>query len=373
MENRIKIAYLMHIEWDWIKQRPHFIYEELTRYFEVDLFFINKFIDKNKNENRNERNTYSASRVSKLMKLPLSGRFGILRTIEKVINYKLIKSLVEYDIVWITSPLILDFVPLFQLDNKIVIYDCMDDFLGFYRDTQTIARMEKLESKLVQRSNFIFVSSDYLKITINNRYPHSIKKKSMVINNGISDSLINMIPDKGSTLHSLIPSTTGMTNLVYIGTIGEWIDFDSILKVLDIFSNVMFTFIGPMVTNAPEHTRINYLGVIKHQNLLNFAISADALIMPFKLNELVRAVDPVKIYEYIYFSKPIIAIDYKEMHKFKPFVNLYSNDNELFDLIRRVQKGEFVIEKGNIRGFLGKNTWSVRAKQIVSILEGVSK
>ena len=40
------------------------------------------------------------------------------------------------------------------------------------------------------------------------------------------------------------------------------------------------------------------------------------MIMPFKLNELVKSVDPVKLYEYINYNKPIISIFYQEIKRY---------------------------------------------------------
>ncbi len=40
-----------------------------------------------------------------------------------------------------------------------------------------------------------------------------------------------------------------------------------------------------------------------YKNVQNF----DCLIMPFKLNKLIFSVDPVKLYEYINYNKPIVS------------------------------------------------------------------
>ena len=47
------------------------------------------------------------------------------------------------------------------------------------------------------------------------------------------------------------------------------------------------------------------------------------LVMPFKLDDLVQAVNPVKLYEYVYSHKPAIAIHYAETEQFEQFVHLY--------------------------------------------------
>jgi glycosyltransferase involved in cell wall biosynthesis len=368
-----KVAYLMHVDWDWIKQRPHFLYEELTRYYTVDLFYIDKIYDKHSEGNRNTRNVYSNSSVRKLRKLPLSGRFSVLRQVERQLNLRVIRSLTQYEYIWITSPLLLDYISLEQLKQKIVVYDCMDDFLGFYPETHVKDRLRKLEIQLVERANLVITSSDYLKNKMVKSYSEHMKAEPVVVNNGISTSLLQghrtailEHPEESS-------SPSNLLNLMYIGTIGEWMDFDMLVRVLDQLPDCRLILIGPVETVVPSHPRIHCVGTVKHEELAVCARKADVLVMPFVLNELVRAVDPVKIYEYISFGKPIVAIDYDEMHKFIPFVYLYSNESEFYSLIRQVGEGKLTTyEQQQTMKFLQASTWEARGERIFQILEGAS-
>lgn len=358
----------MHVDWNWIKQRPHFLYEELTKYYHVDLFYVDKLYSKN--HNKNSYDVYSDSKVKKIKKLPFSGKQKALQYIEKKMNRQSIQLLHNYDYIWITSPLMLEFISLDQIENKKVIYDCMDNFLGFYEGTNKVERLKTLEISLIKRSDVVFVSSRYLKQKIISLYRHYLRPDPIVVNNGISPSMYR----QRSVVETNEAKEEGLINFTYIGTIGEWIDFNSLNIVLDRFPNVIFTMIGPLEVKVPKHPRINFIGVVSHNELVHYANKAHALVMPFKLNELVRAVDPVKIYEYIYFKKPIIAVNYEEMHKFLPFVNLYSNDSELISLVNKIINEEYMkFSDEDIFQFLNKNTWDIRCKSIVSILKGATK
>ena len=92
--------------------------------------------------------------------------------------------------------------------------------------------------------------------------------------------------------------------LAYVGTISHWFDFDILLKSLKIFKNIEYRLIGPVSgVTIPENERIKYVGSVDHKDIYSNIKDADALIMPFKLNDIVEAVDPVKLYEYINFNK----------------------------------------------------------------------
>lgn len=377
MSTKSKIAYLMHVDWDWIKQRPHFLYEELTRHYSMDLFYIHKVYDRHNKSIENSRSVHSNSRVSKFKKIPLSGRIKILQVIERYMNRKSIRSLNKYECLWVTSPVLLDFIPLNCFQGKTIIYDCMDDFLSFFPHSPRLGRLKALETSLIEHSNLIITSSRYLQRKMISSYREHMRSTPVVINNGISSTLLHSVKSR-LRIDLLQVQTNKLTrnslNFMYIGTIGEWIDFELILDVLHRIHNINFTMVGPIDSKVPSHPRLNFIGAVEHSQLPSYAAKADAFIMPFKVNELIRSVDPVKVYEYICFHKPIFAINYGEMQKFLPFVHLYSNEAELLNLIDDLQNDriEMYSEEESIR-FLQQNTWNSRCEQIVEILEGVLK
>lgn len=359
----------MHVDWNWIKQRPHFLFEELTKFCSIDLFYVKKLIDINAKKINNPKVTYSQSDTFVLRKLPFSARSSIVRWFEQRINSSRLKRLLrDYQIIWITSPIILDFIPVSVLANKIVIYDCMDDFTGFYSASPFWIQKDATEKEqtLIRNSDFVFASSQYLKNKISMDYRDDIRREPLVINNGISTSLLELdISDFQNE-----ENKNKDFNLTYIGTVGDWFDFDLIIKVLERYKNINVTLIGPIDTEIAHHPRLNMLGPVDHHALPKYGVDADALVMPFKLSELIRSVDPVKIYEYIKFEKPIIAIKYEEMDKFGSFVNLYSNEIELFRIIEELMSGKLrKIETKEGRSFLNSHTWEMRVKQIHEIVK----
>jgi len=86
---------------------------------------------------------------------------------------------------------------------------------------------------------------------------------------------------------------------LYIGTISSWFDFESIILMLDKNESANFVLIGPVDISIPKHNRLHYFGTFSRDYLPFFMLNAHVLTMPFKVNQLIESVDPVKIYEYI--------------------------------------------------------------------------
>ena len=163
-------------------------------------------------------------------------------------------------------------------------------------------------------------------------------------------------------------------SLLYIGTISQWFDFKLICEALDKKEDVQLVLIGPKDCDIPSHKQIHYIGSVERQYIYSLMEQASALVMPFIVNELIRSVNPVKMYEYIYMEKPIIAPHYGEMEKFLPYINLYHDNDEFMSLVDQLSKSELQIssEKGNeMKGFAEKNTWESRYEEVKKILFNV--
>ena len=84
---------------------------------------------------------------------------------------------------------------------------------------------------------------------------------------------------------------------------------------------------------------------------------------------MIKSVNPVKLYEYIYSGKPIITCSYEEINKFNDFVYRYNNQFEFYDCLELLMKDK-LSQKNRIEcnEFLKNNKWVDRVKMITEIL-----
>jgi len=211
---------------------------------------------------------------------------------------------------------------------------------------------------LYSRSNLVVFSSEYLKNQLNKRYYS--KDNSLVINNAVELNFDEKNISLPESLSSLFKQD--MKNICYIGTVSDWFDFNLILKSLDMFKNINFILIGPSDTDIPVHERLVRHPQIPHAKVLGAMKKADLLVMPFKVDELVRSVNPVKAYEYIYSCTPSILVRYEETEKFKDYLYLYNNEQEFFEYINKLIEGKLplLITEEGADAFANKNTWEKR-------------
>lgn len=357
-----KICYLMHVDWNWIKQRPHFLGELLSKTNEVDVFFVRNYRNLRKNTKNKVTNFKS---ISPIKKIPLSSRCNGLKFLEKIINLSTLQKIYNghYDIIWISSPIILDFINIKRLSKSQIIYDCMDDVSAFYNEREKREFYLNKEKELIKNVDIIFTSSVNLKEKMVER---GATVPIYTVNNAISKSLIPMQSDKSEIKTG---QNNKVFNLVYFGMISTWFDFDILLSILSNHSDVKIILAGPTEVKIPKHQSIEYIGVVNHSDISELSKMADAFIMPFVINELIQSVDPVKVYEYIAFQRPSIIKKYKETQKFSGLVNLYDDITTLDELINDLKIGKLRPPSyESIIHFLNKNNWDSRVEEISRII-----
>lgn len=350
----------MHIDWNWIKQRPQYIALGLSGEFEVDVFQIKKIAPKCLSGYRRTDETGFLGKIGTVFLFPKQYRIRLVQFINRVL-FNIFINCGEYDYIWIPYPEFIIYIPNGIRGN--IVYDCMDDYAGL-APRDSAAWLRQAEKLLVSRAYAIFASSaalcnkliaqgaDANKVTLlRNGYHAGEHSRS---NRSISEPVIK-----------------SNYSIAYYGTIASWFDSDSIGYAAARNTNVSFIVFGPIEKGAHLDDCIEYGGVLKHEELELDAASRDCLIMPFIVNKAIEAVDPVKLYEYIDFGKCIISCRYNEIERFEPFVYFYENAAELSHLVQSLAEFGFPpkYSSDQAEAFLEKASWDSRLEVVRSRLK----
>lgn len=358
----------MHVPWAWIKQRPHFIAEFLNENYDLQILYKLplKVSKKNLKNKKDDKLKISSFFVIPFKRLPILKNFGFLEVINNVLLWWQLPSLKDREFIWLTSWSLYRFIERHLPKEAKVIWDCMDDELEFPDiKSNPLIYAEALdnERKLMKRADIVFCSSEYLKGKVIGR--SGITRAIHVLNNAIG------IPTEIKAKEGINLLGELDNIFMYAGTISSWFDFDSVIHSLNHNSTLNFLLIGPSDVSIPIHPRLHYLGTVQREDLFWIMEKATALTMPFQVNELILSVNPVKLYEYIYMCKPIIASKYPETEKFNEYVYLYKNKEEFSKLAEGIIKGDSTVKKSGIeaREFAKANTWESRYKALSAIIQ----
>lgn len=350
----MKLLYLSHVSWHWTKQRPQFIAEELSKHF--DVIYVQK-------KGYQKATTYNKQKVivKYLYRLPLA-RFKVVRFINDFLfKVQLFIDCMKADVIWFTSPEMYSCIPLFFFKKKITVYDCMDDMVELY---PLLKEMGSLEKKLYNKARFVLASSLNLAEKLKTRYGERIVK---IVNNAISSSFEQKEIELPDEIVHLVKEDT--FKITYVGSISSWMDFNLLKSIHEKFPQIKIMLWGPIDVEIPKDCGVTCCGVVEHKYVSCILSSSDILIMPFIVNDLIKSVNPVKLYEYIYSGKPCIAPKYGESLQFEEYVNLYDNPKHCITIIEKIIAGESLCQsKEKCEAFIAENTWLSRVNDIVNLL-----
>ena len=350
----------MNVDWNWIKQRPHFIAEGLANTYDMTVVYQFRYgrhkLQKRSHKGLSVKPIYVIPKISGIARLCWINDHILCRRVKKIIMRT------NPDIVYATYPTHIGMIPP-EYSGK-VVYDCMDNHAAFQKNEKERIEMEEMEKNLTNRSTEIMFSSNYLKSQICKRYNIS-EGKTTVIRNAYSGKCLDISDAEYKS------SVDKKFHMAYIGTISSWFDYETIVRALDGMPDATLHIYGPIERiEIPKTDRIIYHGTIEHNKLYEMIQGMDCLLMPFVVNEIVKAVDPVKIYEYINFNKNIIMCQYDEVERFGKFVYFYKNADEFVDAVKKIQSTNVVKYSNDERIlFLSENNWDNRIQQIIGILE----
>lgn len=359
---RHRMIYIMNVDWDWAKQRPHFIAQHLARSHDVIVLY--PFSWKRAHLVRNER---YGMRLYPFFRFPFGGRFAFIAQLNIFLSRLMATAFLKLhwpDIVWISSPELFEYLPK-QLSARL-IYDCMDDVLAFPKNASRRDLLAASEKELLNSCSHVFCSSGNLRDKLSVRAGNS--EKYTVVHNAFEPSAFSDI-----SCNSRMEAREGRYVLGYVGTISSWLDFDALAEVVDAFPLVEIHLIGPvenLLAVLPQHERIKYVGAVRHVEIPAYVCEFDALLMPFRVTELIQSVDPVKLYEYVFFNKPIVSVWYPEIERFSDFVDFYTNHDGLVSIINRYLTEDLkkkYSEDERLK-FIAFNTWSNRVNSIEKFL-----
>ena len=353
-----KMLYVSHVDWRWIKQRPHFIAEGLMEHFDVTVLYTFQ----NANRKQLQKRDVDSTRIHPFYSIPMSGRIKPLGVIDRVfMRAQLAHQIrkVRPDYLYLTYPTQVTYLPD-SFSGKL-LYDCMDDHVAMMRPELKESLLEK-ERELIRRADVVLVSSENLRQVLICRYGAEYAEKMHLVRNGYSGKILE-------TEENARPESEEFA-ISYVGTIGKWFNLDFLVKSLEEFPNLRYQIIGPVEVEKPQHDRLVFVGTLEHHKLYDAVKQTQCLTMPFVVNDIVASVDPVKLYEYINYNKNILCVYYPEIQRFAPFVHFYEDYESFSGQIRRMMADNQVKYDNETRvNFLKENSWDSRVNSIVQILK----
>ena len=184
-----------------------------------------------------------------------------------------------------------------------LMYDWMDHHAGFAESGEGL---EDCERELVSRVDVVVTTSRALEAQA-----RSLGAEPHLIRNGceyehFAEAPTNRFKDKH-----------GRRVIGYYGAIAEWFDSDLVRKVASAFPDCLILLVGAdsagVLPTMEDLSNVQAAGEVSYADLPSWLHGMDVCLIPFLINDLTRATNPVKVYEYLAAARPVVTTDLPEL------------------------------------------------------------
>ncbi len=237
-----------------------------------------------------------------------------------------------------------------------VVYDCMDEWTNFPGFGQSVL---SLEENLVRRADVTVVSADKLFDKWKD-----VALRITLARNGIDAEHYRRLYGPNDLLKDARRPIIG-----YYGALASWVDVPLLTKIADAHPDATIVLAGGHfdVDLSPIASRPNVrlLGQRPYEEMPKLLWSFDACVIPFLVNDITEATNPVKFYEYLYGGKPVVAPALTELLPYEDVSYLARGHDEfLAQLARALDEPKDDPRRAKRRQVAEANDWAHRYETI---------
>lgn len=240
-----------------------------------------------------------------------------------------------------------------QMDERAIVYDCMDQLSQF---RYAAADLAKRERELLTLSDVVFAGG-----------PRIWEEKSKYNANcfcfgcgvDVEHFAASMSPsiERPADVRALPGPVFG-----YFGVVDERLDYDLIAALADANPEGSVVLVGPFAKidqkDLPRRENLHWLGGRDYSQLPNYAAAFDVCLMPFALNEATEFINPTKALEYFATGTPVVSTPVHDVvRQFREIVRIAPTQRDFIEACAEAttQSNDAAIRRG--LELARQNTW----------------
>jgi GT2 family glycosyltransferase/glycosyltransferase involved in cell wall biosynthesis len=298
------------------------------------------------------RDIFAQGIVGKDLELTLSGLDELRRShdVDEAIGYVMISS-------WTAVAL-----EARRRWGWLLVYDCMDEWENFPLIRGPLLEME---SRLVESCDLLVATAKRL---IDKWRPYG--RPAVLVRNAVDYQFYEEHCRLNDRLANVKHPVVG-----YFGAIAEWFDVALVTAAARQRPEYSFVLIGGDfdvdISELRTLPNVQLLGQRPYETMPEYLYHFDVCIIPFKLNSITQATDPVKLYEYLSAGKPVVATHLHEVETYSEHVYLANDAEDFVAKLDAALAEDDPALVANRRELARQNTWETRCQQILEGLVNV--
>jgi glycosyltransferase involved in cell wall biosynthesis len=248
-----------------------------------------------------------------------------------------------------------------RLPRRVLCYDYIDHVSVHLGPVQENLFMQ-WDDALLAASDVVTTVSLPLRDHLRDRAP---SQRIVTIPNGVNADWIGDVTEAANR--------TGRPKAGFIGSLFEWVDVDLIVETARLLPDIDFVLVGPRpkgfdASRFDGLSNIQLLDAIPYTQVPDMIRSLDVGLIPFRPGIVSQCADPLKLYEYCAFGKPVVSsIRFRPDNRLTPAVD-GSSAREFAEHIRTVIEQDTNAWRRNRIAYARASTWDVRADALTEAL-----
>ncbi len=216
--------------------------------------------------------------------------------------------------VWLFTPDVPELLP--HLPAERIVYYCVDDFAAF--SGFNTALMEQLEARTLAAADVVITTSSRLYEERRTRHP-----AVHLVPHGVDFEHFAAAPTWPRDRLPADVRSLPHPVLGYMGLVSDYVDLDLLAAAARARPTWTFVLVGDVRCRTDALAglpNVHLLGGRPYELLPAYCAAFDVGLIPFRMNRLVRAVNPIKLREYLAAGLPVVSAPLSEVLRYAPAV-----------------------------------------------------
>jgi len=249
-----------------------------------------------------------------------------------------------------------------------VVYYCVDEFAAFAGFNTAL--IERLEQRTLAAADLVLATSQPLHERLRGQHPrvhfvpHGVDYAHFA---AAAELAAEARPDDVRDLPGPV--------LGYFGLISDYVDLELLAAAARRRPAWSFVLLGDVRCDTGVCTglpNVHLLGARPYAELPRYCRAFDVGLIPFRMNRLVRAVNPIKLREYLAAGLPVVSSPMPEVLRYAPAVQTAETCDEFIAATERALELGRQSPRAARQALVASESWAARVAQLAALVNGES-
>jgi glycosyltransferase involved in cell wall biosynthesis len=267
---------------------------------------------------------------------------------------------------WTFLPNTADYVG--SLGEALAIYYCVDEWSMFsYLDR---AQTQAAEKKLLERVDAVFAINHALADA-----KRQINDRTFVSPHGVDHAVFARALDPALAVPADLAALPG-PRIGFYGTLRDWVDFDLIAHMARARPRWSIALIGQVlgdVSAIKGLANVHLLGQKRHDELPAYCKGFDVGMIPYRIDERMTFVNPLKLREYLSAGVPVVSTPVPEVVRYSHMCRIAATPDEFVAAVDAALAEATPAARRARSDAMTQETWSARVADVTRTIAEIAQ